>query len=165
MRWIKDKEEYRKVRDFARWCVDIDSERRPTQLNKLYFCDVMAITLRFPPLLQDLLLMAKDQSCIYMVLDPDPEYLWYARLGGYPVFEISRDDSPEEYLNFLNQPIGNNRGDNMADMWYSYVIFPLSQKWFAHTIRSEHDGTGHLWVPPEWCNEIVNIYPFIRISS
>lgn len=106
--------------------------------------------------------MAKDQSCTYVVLDPDPEYFWHDRLGGYPVFEFSRGDSSDEYLKFLNKPFGNNPGGNMADMWYSYVIFPLSLKWFVHTIRSDRDDTGYLWILPEWADGIVKTYPFVR---
>jgi hypothetical protein len=162
MRWIEEKEEYHKIRDFARACVDIDSRRLPTDKRELYFCDVTAVTERFPSLLQYLLAKLGDPSCVYMVLDPDPEYLWHDRLGGYPVFEFGRCDSSEEYFKFLNRPFGSNPGDNMADMWYSYVIFPLSQKWFVHTIRSDRDDSGHLWIPREWAEEVTKIYSFIK---
>lgn len=162
MRWIQDNGEYRELRDIARTCVDIDSGRRPTEKIKLYFCDLEGLTPRFSQLVQDLLIMAREQSCFYMVLDPDPEFLWHDQLGGYAVFEISRGDSAEEYIKFLNQPIGNNPGGNMTDMWYSYVIFPSSLRWFVHTIRSDRDDTGHLWVPPEWADEIAKLYPLVR---
>lgn len=162
VRWIEDKNEYQKMRDLARWCADVDSGRLPTDYTKLYFCDVTSINHVFPTLLQDLLMMARDQSCIYMVLDPDPEYFWHDRLGGYPTFEFSRGDSADEYLKFLNRPFGSNRGDNMADMWYSYVIFPPTRKWCVHTIRSERNDTGHLWIPPEWASGIMKIYPFVK---
>lgn len=162
MRWVEEKTEYREIRDMARICVDIDSGRSPTENVKLHFCDLTAINHKFPPLLQDLLMMAREQSCFYMVLDPDPEYFWHDRLGGYPTFEFSRGDSSDEYLKFLSQPIGDNPGGNMADMWYSYAIFPPSRKWFVHTIRSERNDTGHLWVPSEWADGIMKVYPFIR---
>lgn len=162
MRWILDKAEYREKRDWARVCVDIDSGRLPTDKAKLYFCDLEAMTKKFPPLLDDLLARSADQSCAYLVLDPDPEYFWYDRLGGYPLFELSRGDSPDDYSKFLNRPFGANPGDNMVDMWYSYVIFPPSQSWFVHTIRSDRDDTGHLWIPTSWASGLTGKYAFLR---
>ncbi len=162
MRWIEETTEYREIRDLARVCVDIDSGRLPTDLRRLHFCDLEALTKSFPPLLRDLLLMSNEETCIYMVLDPDPEYFWHDRLGGYPALEFKRGDSSEEYSKFLNKPFGANRGDNMVDMWYSYVIFPPSQKWFVHTIRSDRDDTGHLWIPSSWINGVTKAHPFLR---
>jgi hypothetical protein len=165
MRWIQNEKEYRQLRILARTCGQMDSFRLPIDKARLCFCDVTALNERFPPLLQDLLGRALAPSCVYMVLDPDPEYFWRDRFGGYPVFEVSRGDSAEEYFRFLSRPFGKNRADNMADMWFSYAIFPSTLQWFVHTIRSDRDDTGHLWVPPAWESELRDAHPFLGGGS
>lgn len=164
MRWIEDHTEYERIRLLSRDCVHIDSGRQPVDKTTLYFCDLTAMTKSFPPLLKDLLSRSGDGSCVYMVLDPDPQYFWHDRLGGYPAFEFGTADAADDYSKFLNKPFGANRGGNMVDMWYSYVIFPPSQRWFVHTVRSDRDDTGHLWVPLDWKEDLTSKFPFLRDS-
>lgn len=161
MRWIEGKNEYQKIRGMARWCVDVDSGRLPIKLTKLYFSDIMPMTPVFMPLLNSLIINAEEMFCIYMVLDPDPEYFWYNRLGIYPAFEYSHKDSTDEYLGFLNHPFSGNQGDNMISMWYSYAIVSPSQKWFVYTIRSVRDDSGHLWIPSTWKKKLLQRYEFL----
>lgn len=155
MRWIENEKEYRALRDVMRECMNIDSDRQPTDLLRLRFGDVEMINRNAMSFLRRLMGLAGERACYYMVSDPDPEYFWKDRLGRYAVFEVVHDDPAEEYIRSLNEPFVAPGRDAMASTWYSYAIFSGTLRWFAYATRSDRDDTGHLWISPEWADQLL----------
>lgn len=167
MRWISDEGEARVLKDLADLCLDIDSDREETSLQRLVFGDGEAFTDRFAVLLGTLMRVSGSARSYYAVASPSPEYFWRARYGAYPAFELVPADSADEYIRALNSPVGS--GDLRMNSYYDrYAIFPplanppISIPWFAYATRSDRSDTGHLWLRPEWIAEAKRVYPWLR---
>ena len=159
MSLIADEGKFRECFERARSCVYIDSGRSPTSLARLVFDDAEILTRKFAILLTHLLQLSGDESCQYIVLDPDPIYYFNANFGGYPLVDLAQDVSPDEYLSKLNQSPDENFGNAVGTNWYEVVITPPSGRWFVHALRSDRDDGGHLWLNPNWTQSVSALYP------
>jgi len=159
MRRVEDKPEFERVLLEARTCEYIDSRREPTPLQLLVFDDAMLSTGYFLRGFQDLMEWSGDSVAYFMVLRPDPVDNFYRLYRKYPVLEIGRDDSPDAYLNALNEDVGDGDGFSLENLCMTWVIFPLSNRWFIHAIRSDQSDSGHLWVPQEWADKLLAAHP------
>jgi hypothetical protein len=165
MRWIENKVEFDKLFLEARTCVYVDSARYQTTLHRLIFDDAEICTTKFAELLQRLMEWSDDQVARYIVLDPDPVHYFHRHFDKYPALEITRGDSAREYLAFLNADPGNSPADAVGTNWWACVIVPPSSKWFIHALRDSGSNGGHLWVPPEWVEEVAKVYPYARLEA
>lgn len=158
MRWVEDKDDFRKVFLEARTCVYIDSGREPTTLQRLTFDDAEICTIKLAAFLQKLIEWSCDITAYYVVLNPDPVQYFHRHFHKYPALEIALGDSAETYLSFLNQDPGGSPPDAVGTNWWECVILPLSRKWFIHALRSDRSDAGHLWIPPEWRDRVYEAY-------
>src|SRR5438309_290853 len=126
MRWIENKDEFRKIFLQARTCVYIDSGREATPLQRLTFDDAAISTSKFAELLQNLMKWSTDSAAHYVVLDPDPVHYFYQLFNKFPVLEIAYGDSPREYLKALNEDPGGNPADALGTNWWACVVVPFS---------------------------------------
>ena len=140
-------------------CVYVDSRRASTPLQLLVFDDPMLCTDYFLPALKHLMEWSADPAAYFVVLRPDPIDNFYRLYSKYPVLEIARDESPEAYLGALNEDLGDGRGFSLSNLCLTWVIVPLSKRWFIHAIRSAYDDSGHLWIPPEWVDKLLTAHP------
>ncbi len=163
MRWILDKDDFQQVRLQARTCKYIDSGRYPTILQRWVFDDVALATPEFANLIQHLLVSSRDNCAAYVVLDPDPVHYFWREFNKYPALEIDTGDPPEVYLRALNEDPGSSPVDAVGTNWWECVIVPPSISWFIHCLRDDSDRGGHLWIPGAWKDEVVAIFPDLRL--
>ena len=161
MRWIKDDREFKELYLEAKTCVFIDSAREETPLKKLVFDDATLCTPQFAAMLKTLMGLSGQPLCRYIVLDPHPLHYFHRHFNKYPALEIAESDSPETYLDYLNQDPGGSPVDAVGTMNDSWAIVAPSIKWFAHAIRDSGDSGGHLWIPSEWLAPIRQQYSFL----
>lgn len=165
MRWIIDEKEFRSVFLDAQECIFIDSHRTPTSLICLNFQDLEIVTDFFVSLLHKLMDSGGDTNAFYIVLRPDPVHYFHRHFNKYPAFEITREDSEQTYLAALNADPGGSPTDAIITNWWTCVIVPPSRKWFVHVMRSDSDDTGHLWVPREWVQPLIDFHPGLRPNT
>jgi hypothetical protein len=162
MRLIESTAEFDKILLEAKTCVYVDSGRYHTALSRLIFDDAEIRTTQFAHLLLQLMEWSGDRVAHYAVLDPDPVHYFHRLFGKYPVLEICRDWTAEEYLRYLNSDPGGSPADAIGINWWACVIVPPSRKWFVHALRDSGNNGGHLWLPSEWLTKIAQIYPYAR---
>jgi hypothetical protein len=162
MNWITDAPQFRSVLLEARSCVFIDSARLPTTLIKLVFDDAELLTRRFAGMLHNLLVQSEDEFVWYLVLNPDPELYFYEAFKSYPLAKMNREITASEYLNILNDGPEDSPVDALGTNWHEAVLLPPSKRWFVHMLRSSENNGGHLWIPSEWKENILEHYPFFR---
>jgi hypothetical protein len=165
MRWIEDKTEFDKLFLEARTCVYIDSGREQTTLQRLIFDDAEIRTKKLASLLQCLMEWSGDRVANYIVLDPAPVHYFHRHFNKYPALEIAQGDSAGNYLALLNADPGGSPADAVGVNWWAAVIVPPSIKWFVHALRDSGSNGGHLWVPPEWVEEVAKVYPYARLEA
>ncbi|HWH60182.1 MAG TPA: hypothetical protein VN682_21320 [Terriglobales bacterium] len=163
MRWITDEAEFREIFLRARTCVYIDSGREPTALKRLDFLDVSICRHEFANLLQTLMERSGEAMTHYVVLDPDPVHYFHRHFKKYPALEIEQGDSSGAYLSLLNEDPGDSPADAVGTNWWACVVVPPSIHWFAHTLRSDKDDSGHLWIPSAWVDQVREVYPFLNL--
>jgi hypothetical protein len=159
MRWVVEASEFEEILLRARTCVYIDSARETTALARLTFDDAEIRTHKFADLLQKLMEYSSDQTVHCIVLDPDPVYYFHRKFNKYPALEIAKGDSSDVYLKKLHADPGDSPVDAIGTNWWAFVIVPVSLKWFVHALRSDKDDGGHLWIPRDWVNRILEFYP------
>jgi len=164
MRWVKDEPVFRTVLTEARENIFVDSRRNTTDLQRLIFDDVVLRRPEFAGLLQTLLGLSGDSKCYYLVLCPDPVHYFHRQFGKYPLLEIDYGDSDENYLVALNEDPGGSPIDAVGNNWWACMILPPSRKWFSHLLRSASDNGGHLWIPREWVDRVVEGHPYLRVE-
>lgn len=157
--WIKDDKEFKEIFLLCMTCVCIDNGREPTSLIRLSFDDAGIATQAFARLTQKLLEWSGDRDCFYVVLRPDPVHYFHRLFGKYPALKIPSGISPEEYLAALNRGPEQAPGEALGSHYSERVIVPPSLRWFAHSFQSSGDQDGHLWVPQEWVDRVVDVYP------
>jgi hypothetical protein len=162
MRWVMEEAEFRKIFLEARTCVYIDSGRESSRLQRLIFDDAMTCTFAFAELLQNLMEWSGIETCNYVVLDPDPVHYFYRLFKKYPAFEVALGDSPQSYIQFLNQDPGGSPADAVGTNCWAWVVAPPAIGWFVHALRSDMDNGGHLWIPNDWRAKILGLYPSLR---
>jgi hypothetical protein len=163
--WISDDEQFKKLFLQCMTCVFIDNGREPTSLIRLSFDDAGIGTEAFESLLQKLLEWSGDKSCFYVVLRPDPVHFFHRLFGKYPAIEIRHGDSFEEYVKVLNQGPDESPSDSLGTIYSERIIVPSSLGWFVHSYQSSEDTDGHLWIPSEWVDRAVAVYPFTAVPE
>ncbi len=142
-------------------CAATDSGRLPTSLRRLTFNDVDLRSAAFAGLLQNLLVWSGDDACSFVVLRPDPVYYYHRFFKRYPVVEVERGMSNDEFIEMLNEGPPESKADAPGIIYSEYVIVPPSMGWFVHALRSTGDDGGHLWVPSEWPERVAVVYPYV----
>jgi hypothetical protein len=165
MRWIVSDEEFTSVFLEAQTCVFIDSHREQTLLVCLNFCDVEIFTKSFILDLHKMMMWSGDATAFFVVLRPDPVEFFHRHFNKYPAFEITSDDSGNDYLAALNEDPGGSPADAIGTNWWTCVIAPHSLKWFIHVMRSDTDDTGHLWIPKEWVQALIELRPWLKPNT
>jgi hypothetical protein len=165
MPWFTDKASFEKVFLEARTCVYTDSGRLPTNFRKLTFDDAEICTVPFADLIQQLMKWSGDESCFYIVLDPDPVHYFHRLFGRYPVVEIKRGTTSAAYLKDLNEGPPENPADAVGTIWSECVIVPMSTRWFVHALRSDRDDGAHLWIPADWIDKVEAVYPYVTAAE
>jgi hypothetical protein len=164
MRWEIEKAEFERVLIRARECVFIDSGRTEVaSLRRFTFDDAQLLTSTFADLLQKLMRLSGGTDAHYLVLEPDPVNYFHHLFGKYPFIEIGYGDSSESYLAALNEDPGGSPADAIGTNWWAAVIIPRSSNWFIHLLRSAGDNGGHLWIPQEWTEGMVESHPYLRV--
>lgn len=158
MQWISDKEEFHEIFLEAMTCVFIDSGREDTHLKRLSFDNYNLRTKKFCFLLKSLMEWTNEQSVYFTVLSPDPVDYYQRRFQTYPCIKVEQNDFPDAFLNAINQPLGNEVGEDLSTNYRSFVIAPSSLTWFVHALRSSNDRGGHLWLPAVLRNKVVHEY-------
>ena len=164
MRWVKEEPLFTELLTEAHECIFVDSRRKPTDLRRLIFDDVALRRPEFACLLQTLLGLSGDSKCYYLVLSPDPVHYFHRQFNKYPLLEIDYGDSNESYLAFLNEDPGGSPADAVGINWWACVILPPSRKWFSHLLRSANDNGGHLWIPRDWAERVIEWHPYLRVE-
>jgi len=162
VRWILDDKEFESIFLDAQDCVFIDSCRTPTQLICLNFGDLEIFTSFFISLLHKIMDRSHDQNAFYVLLRPDPVQYFHRHFRKYPALEITRGDTENTYLAALNEDPGGSLPDALGTNWSTVVIMPPSKKWFVHVMRADTDDTGHLWVPKEWTQPLIDYHSGLR---
>jgi len=162
MRWIVGDKEFQSIFLDAQDCIFIDSYRTSTSLTCLVFGDLEILTGFFVSLLHKMMDWAGDTNAFYLLLRPDPVESFHRHFHKYPALEITRDDTEKTYLAALNEDPGGSPGDAVGTTWWTCVIAPPSRKWFVHVMRADTDDTGHLWVPKEWVQRLIEYHPGLR---
>jgi hypothetical protein len=108
---------------------------------------------------------AGDSNAFYLLLRPDPVQYFHRHFHRYPAFEITRADTSQMNLAALSEDPGGSPADALGTNWSTSVIFPPSRKWFAHVMRADTDDTGHLWVPKEWVQRLIDFHPGLRPNT
>jgi hypothetical protein len=163
MKWIEDETRFQEALQSARDCAATDSGRLPTALRKLTFNDVDLCSDPFAGLLQSLLEWSGDVVCSFVVLRPDPVYYFHHFFMKYPLIEVPRGMSADEFLRELDEGPPDSKADALGIIYREYVVVPPSQRWFIHALRSARNDGGHLWVPAEWVDRVVAIYPYATV--
>ena len=163
MRWITDKEEFRSVLIRANECSHVDSGRSPSAgMTRLVFDDVQHLTFEFADLIQSLLNASRDPAAFWIVLNPDPVDYFHRHFKRYPVLEISAGDTRESYISHLNEDPGGSPVDAIGINCYTWLVAPLSGKWFAHMMRRADSNGGHLWVAAGSATQLRRAFSFLR---
>jgi hypothetical protein len=165
MSWVQEENAFRLSYQRALDCTATDSGRLPTSLRKLTYNDVDILSDAFPSLIQRLLEWSSDEGCAFVVLRPDPVYYFHYFFGKYPVLEIKRGMDTADYLAILNEGPPESRADALGIIYSEYVFAPPSFRWFVHALRSAEDDGGHLWIPSEWVDRVVAIYPYATVAA
>jgi hypothetical protein len=160
MKWIGDEASFNVAYQRALDCAATDSGRLPTSLRRLTFNDVDLRSDAFAGLLQNLLVWSGDDACSLVVLRPDPVYYFHHFFKRYPVVEVERGMSADEFIAMLNEGPPESRPDALGIIYSEYVVVPPSRRWFVHALRSAGDDGGHLWVPSEWSERVAAVYPY-----
>ncbi len=161
MQSVNEESAFRELFIEAQRLVAVDSGREPTTLQRLIFDDAELLTPGFLRLLQFLMGMSDDTRAYYLVLSPDPiRYLYH--FNKYPLLDIGYRDSLDDYLALLNEDPGGSPADAVGTVWSVSVIFPRGGKWFSHLQRSASDDGGHLWIPREWADKVIEGYSYLR---
>ncbi len=160
MHWVEDESMFAVAYQRALDCASTDSGRLPTSLKKLLFNDVDLCSRAFANFVQSLLTWSEDDACSFVVLRPDPEYYFHHFFKRYPVVEVERGMSADEFIAMLNEGPPESRPDALGIIYSEYVVVPPSMRWFVHALRSAGDDGGHLWVPSEWLERIAAVYPY-----
>ena len=160
MKWIEDKTEFNVAYRRAFECVAIDSGRLPTPLRRFTFDDIELCSDAFAGLLQNLLAWSGDDACSFVVLRPDPVYYFHHFFKRYPVVEVERGMTADEFIAMLNEGPPESRPDALGIIYSEYVVVPPSMRWFVHALRTGENDGGHLWVPSEWSERVVAVYPY-----
>jgi hypothetical protein len=162
MRWLAEESAFQELLLEAKTLVFIDSGREPTVLQRLVFDDAQLCTADFANLLQSLMRLSGGSRAYYLVLRPDPIHYFHEHFKKYPLLQIDRDDSAKTYLAALNEDPGGSPADAVGINWSAAVIFPPGTNWFIHLVRSATDNGGHLWVPRDWTEKIVDGHRYLR---
>ena len=162
MRWITSKDEFEIVRLQAAECKYIDSGRLHTSLQRWIFDDAEMFTPRFANIIHQLIGWSGDAYATYVVLTPDPVHYFWRHFQKYPAIQIEADDSERAYLSGLNEDPGGSPADAVGTNWWECVIVPPSIKWFVHALRDDTSNGGHLWIPQEWANKVVEALPYLH---
>jgi hypothetical protein len=110
--------------------------------------------------MKKLMTLGQDCTCYYLVLSPDPDAYFRMHFDKYPLLEIQATDSAEEYLGALNEDPGDSPADAIGINWSQYAVLAPSRRWFVRAIRDDwNNNGGHLFVPPEWADEVVEGFP------
>jgi len=165
VRWILDEEEFDSIFLEAQECIFVDSRRVRTELKCLNFADLEICTSFFASLILKLMDWGGDETAYYVVLRPDPVLYFYKNFNRYPVLEIGKTDTAESYLAALNEDPGGSPSDAIGSHWWTCVIAPHSLRWFVHVMRDDTDDTGHLWVPREWVQPLIELHPGLRLNT
>ncbi len=165
MRWIVEDKEFETIFLDAQECIFIDSHRTATSLICLNFGDLEILTGFFISLMHKMMAWAGDVNAFYTVLRPDPIHYFHRHFHKYPALEITRDDTDKTYLAALNEDPGGSLPDAVGTNWWTCVIAPPSRKWFVHVMRADSDDTGHLWVPKDWVQPLIEFHPGLRRNS
>jgi hypothetical protein len=160
MKWIEDKASFDIAFRRAFECAATDSGRLPTSLRRLTFDDIELRSDAFAGLLQNLLVWSGDDACSFVVLRPDPVYYFHHFFKRYPVVEVERGMSADEFIAMLNEGPPESRPDALGIIYSEYVVVPSSMRWFVHALRTGENDGGHLWVPPEWLEKVAALYPY-----
>lgn len=165
MSWLEDEKTFRLAYQRALDCSATDSGRLPTSLRKLTYNDVDVLSNAFASLVQKLLEWSADDGCDFVVLRPDPVYYFQHFFGRYPVVEIKRGMAAPDYLAALNEAPLESRADALGTIYAEYVFAPPSLRWFIHALRSVESDGGHLWIPSEWVDRVMAIYPYATVAE
>jgi hypothetical protein len=165
VRWIVEDKEFQSIFLDAQVCVFIDSRREQTSLICLNFGDLETQMGSFVPLMHKMMAWAGDTSAYYVLLRPDPIQYFHRHFHKYPAFEITLDDTAKTYLAVLNEDPGGSPADAVGTNWSTCVIAPPSRKWFVHVMRASTDDTGHLWVPKDWVQPLIEYHPGLRPNT
>lgn len=158
MRWISDKKEFDRIFLEAMTCVFIDSGREDTILKRLTFDNYNLCTDLFGSLLKDLMKWTSEEVIYFSILSPDPVDYYQRHFNIYPCIEIIPDDFPDNFIENLSKPLGNDSAEALGIIYNSFVIAPSSLAWFVHALRSSNDRGGHLWLPAVLRNKVVHEY-------
>jgi len=162
MRWITDEIAAKQLLLEAGTCRYIDSRRYATPLSLVSFDDTATCRRYFADLIQLLLGLSEDSKAHYMVLDPDPVKYFHYHFGKYPIVTLEKGDTPETYLQLLNEDPGDSRADAVGTNCYEWVILPQSHRWFVHCLRDADNSGGHLWMPSGWIEKSAQLYPWLQ---
>jgi len=165
MKWVEDENTFKAAYHRALKCAATDSGRLRTSLQKLTYDSVDTLTNQFAGLIQNLLEWSGDDECAFVVLRPDPVYYFHHFFGKYAELEIKRGMSAADYLAALNEGPPDSPADALGTNYSEYVITPPSHRWFIHTLRSVENDGGHLWIPSEWVDRVVAIYPYVTVPE
>jgi hypothetical protein len=165
MSWVTDTEQAKELLLQAGTCRVVDSCRVATSMQCMSFDDVGTCTKEFGALLHRLMQLSVDETCHYIVLNPDPRHYFLHHFKKYPVVEIRADDTLEQYIAILNEDPGGSPADAVGTNCYEWVVIPPSHRWFVHCQRSSGDLGGHLWLPQEWIEDAQNTYRWLTYPS
>jgi hypothetical protein len=163
--WIVDKARFEDLYLEAKTCVFIDSDRIPTSLKRLSFDDAEIFTPKFADMLQQLLTWSNDSYFSYVVLEPDPKYYFNRLFSAFPAVEVKKGTPAREYIEILNEGPEESPVESLGTSYSVCAIFPPSRRWFVHAMRSDRDNGGHLWVPKDWMDRVISIYPYMSTIS
>ncbi|ADV83860.1 hypothetical protein [Terriglobus saanensis] len=161
MNWILDKDRFDHLYLEAKSCVDTDSGRLPTAFKRLTFDDAQICTIEFANMLQELLKWSGDPYFSYVVLKPDPIYYFHRLFNAFPAIEVGRGATARDYIKWLNDGPEESPADALGTNCTECVIVPPSKRWFVHAVRSALSDGGHLWMPSDWVDRAVSMYPYL----
>jgi hypothetical protein len=141
-------------------CVFIDSGRTSTSLVRLSFEDAEICTPEFASLVLRLIQWSGEERCYYVVMRPDPVLHFHRLYGEYPAVEITKEMTPEDYLQALNTGPAKAPYEAVGSAYRERVIVSPSLNWFVHSFVSSEDTDGHLWIPKDWVDRVAEVYPY-----
>jgi hypothetical protein len=157
MRWVTEERQFATILTIATDCLKIDEGVIPSGHTRLVFDSSELRTASFLSLLKTLLRLSASVAAYYVVLDPHPVTYFHRHFGKFSMLEVGVDDSPKSFLAALNEDPGESPADAVGTNWFDYIICLQRKEWFIRGMRADNDG-GHLWVPPEWTEEITGIH-------
>ena len=165
MQWINDERIFEDTLSLASECVRIDETLHPVTFCRFIFDPIELCTRPFFALLKNLMNWSGDNSCYYLVLDPDPRTYFNFHFKKFPLVEIRKDELATDYFAALAEDPGDSPADAIGTNWMEYLIVPRSRKWFVRGRRDDDDDGGHLCVPPGWSDRVSEAYRYARLSS